>query len=397
MTRAARRWIGAAVALFPLACRADPPPPPPGAIYDWCSSVVLRPDERRREEGARCVAAWTDAEIAAGAELVLLGSYADVERENAATSPTSRCVVPETHRARGRYVADLRARRAEVGGPPLRFVHMHRFDLVSAPLAAEPGFRADFLLTTDRPWREVEAFFAADRSPRCGPDGCRWSHAPGGFEDRARGAWLRDSIDAAGGPGRAESVVYYLARAAQIQNRFWPTAAIADLRNPGYRAWRVALAKRALEVGGYDAIALNQKFHMYRAPYWIGSEKARDVAALRADGDDTLWSAPPRGYGYPEYVTGWVALANDLRAAGVPYAIVDFPAWPWERERADDPSTPARDEGRSIREVAKGARIVLLERHARSDPRGLEAWAAELRAAGVEVFWMDTSCELRRP
>jgi hypothetical protein len=350
----------------------------------------VRPDERRREQGARCVAAWSDEQIAAAAEVVLIGSHNDVDRDNAATVPPTRCAFGETHRARRRYVDALREKRAKAGGAPLRVVHMTRFDLVSAALAAEPGFRADFLTRTDRPWSFVLDFFAADRSPLCGTDGCRWSHAIGAWEDRFQGAWLRDSIDASGGPKRHESVVYYIVRANQVRDRFWPTAAIADLRNPDYRAWRVAMAKRSIEIGGYDAVLLNHNFFMYQQPFWIGTDAIPDVAALRADGD-TRWSAPPRGYGYPEYVEGWVALARDLRAANVPFA-VQLNQWPWLVQNADDPSTTDRDEGRMIRGAASGARIFLLERRARSDVAGLDAFASELRTAGVEVVWTDSLC-----
>jgi len=141
-------------------------------------------------------------------------------------------------------------------------------------------------------------------------------------------------------------------RANQVRDRFWPTAAIADLRNPAYRAWRVALARRSIKIGGYDAVLLNEKFHMYREPYWIGSERAPDVAALREAGDDTLWSAPPNGYGHAEYLEGWLALARDLRAAGVPYALLGVPAGPWVL-RGTETGATARDDQR-IEEVAAG-------------------------------------------
>jgi hypothetical protein len=183
-------------------------------------------------------------------------------------------------------------------------------------------------------------------------------------------------------------------RPAQIEDRFWAIAAIADLTNPAYRAWRVSMALRAIQIGGYDAIELNHKFSQYREPMWIGGPLARDAVELRRLADATLWSAPPIGYGYPEYVRGWAALAKDLRAAGVPYS-VNLQTWPWLVRFSDDPASPA-DEGALVREAVLGARYVLLDRWARADHSGLAAFAAELGRAGVDVVWIDTRCGLMR-
>jgi hypothetical protein len=388
---ARRRAYPAAIALALLA--ALPAPAADEPRFDWCAPVVISPDSRTRANGDRCEAPWSEEAIGrGGARVVQVGGFRDVALPNATAPGGSRCQGPETHRDNARYVARLRAQRAAAGGPPLRIVHATRFDLVADSQAAEPGFRAEFLVPTRRPWSEVLAFFAADRSSRCGVGGCRFTMAYGGWEDRNRGAWLSDSIDRAGGAGRHESVVYYLVRANQVKDRYWPTAALADLRDPAYRAWRVAQAKRALEVGGYDAIAYGHKFHQYREEHWIGGREVPDVAALRRKGDDTFWTAKPVGYGYPEYVQGWVALARDLRAAGVPYAMTTLSTWPWIGPNLDDPSTPAVNEMELIHEVVRGARIVLLERTAVRDQPALEAFAASVAAAGAEVVRIDTRC-----
>lgn len=389
-----RGWLLGVLLVAGFAASAAPIEP--ARQFDWCSEVVVRPDQRRRSDGSGCIIEWPDDAIAAGAGVVLLGDWADTS-EPVFVRPPGACAERQTHADNGRYVARLRALRAKRGGPPLFFVHMHRFELVGDTQAALPGFQADFLLSTDRPWSEVTEFFAKDRSPLCGKEGCRWSDAFGGWEDRGRGTWLRDSIDESGGPRRHESVVYYLVRAAQVQRLFWPTAAIADLRNPAYRAWRVAEAKRALALGGYDAILLNQKFHQYQGEaQWIGGPQARDVAALRKNGDDTLWSAPPRGYGYPEYVQGYAALAADLRAAGVPYQF-EMRAWPWLVREADDPTTPDRDEAQMIRGAALGARIALLDAGRGVDHAGFLNFADELRRAGVRVVIIRPECGFGHP
>jgi hypothetical protein len=358
--------------------------------------VVVRPDEHRREDATgRCVTRWSDEEIAAGARVVMMGSFRDVRAENFASSPPERCQIESTHEARGRYVKRLRDLSADRRGPPLRIVHEHRFDIVAPTLAAEPGFRADFLVSTDRPWKQVLDFYERDRSPLCGLSGCRFSMRPDGAAS-GHELTLDEAIDASGGPKRHESAVFYTGRGGQVQSHYWASAVIADLRNPAYRAWRVKLAAQALEIGGYDAVSLNQKFHMYQKHYWVGSDLFPDPAAVRKATDDNPWTAPPRGYGYPEYVAGWSALAADLRAAGVPYAIDALSAWPWVRDRADDPATRDRDEGRTIRDVVRGARLVLMDK-ARRDPAGLQRWVAELRAAGVEVVPIDTNCGYGRP
>jgi hypothetical protein len=374
------------------AAAEPPPPPPPARAFDWCSGIAVRPDSRQQKVGQTCLPAWSDLEIASGADFVWIGATGDTEKPGPATHPADSCGWPATHRDNAAYVARLRGRRAAQGGPPLRVIHLHRFDLVTDSLAAEPGFRADFLVRTKRPWNEVLAFFAADRSPACGRGGCRFTHAWGGWEDRNQGAWLADWIRRAG--GNPDEHVYYLIRAAQVTDRFSPVAALADLGNPAYRAWRVALAKRAVEVGDYDAVLLNQKFHQYAAPHWIGSPNLPDAAALRAQGDDTFWTAPPDGYDGRAYVAGWAALGRELAQAGVPYA-VDLPGWP-------GPTAPVGPAGGSdaatrVRETARRARFVFLERHAWGDRPGLLAFAEDVAASGAEVVWMDTRCGFKRP
>jgi hypothetical protein len=358
--------------------------------YDWCSPVVVRPD-RTSLVGGVCRHSWTDEEIAQGAELVLLGGEGDVSVSRYARGAT-RCRPMGTFAATRPYIERLRALRAASGGPPLHFVHLNRFDLVADAQAALPGFRPDFLASTDRPWSEVEHFFSGDASPAC-DGGCRFSLAYGGDESRGKGTWLSDRIDAAGGPGRYRSVVYYLALRFGGGRTFWPIAALADLRNPDYRAWRVAEAKRAIEQGGYDAIDLNNKFFQYRRPNWIGSPEVPDVEALERARDEGYWTAPPKGYGYPEYVEGWAALARDLRAAGVPYSVA-LDARTFQGRGADDPSTPEKDEAAEIRSVARGARFVLLGTD--GPPRAVDTALASLDGSGARVFQTAWHCGTRK-
>jgi hypothetical protein len=190
-------------------------------------------------------------------------------------------------------------------------------------------------------------------------------------------------------------VVYYLSDAGPDVRRFWPSAAVADLRNPAYRAWRVAEARRVIATGRFDAVLLNDKFDQYRfeGGHWIGGA-ARDVEALNRIGS-TLWSAPPDGYGYAEYVSGWVALGRDLRRAGVPYAVWTSAA-AWHSRWYDAPETPRVDEQQQILETLRGSRLALVGGPvSASRARELDE---ELRASGSRLVLMDAaraSCLLR--
>lgn len=355
--------------------------------YDWCAPVVVRPDQRR-QEGDRCIGRWTDEEIADGAEVVMLGGFTDVA-EPRFVHLQGQCGPPERHRDIGKYVERLRMLRAARGGPPLFVIHENRFDIVADTQAALPGFDADFLLRTDRPWQEVLDFFQKDRSIGCPVSGCRWSDSMFGHEGREAGPRLRDSIDKVGGRDRYQTVVYNTPAPSANEPVFYPLAALADLRNPKYRAWRVAEAVRAMRDGGYDAIALNQKFtNLIGKVRTIGDEEARDVAAARKS--NPFWTAKPIDYRFADYAAGWVALGKELRAAGVPYAISDLPAYPWF-ERWDDPSSPV-NEWQEIRPILFDAKLVMLERGKWGGPSNFDALVAELRAKGVKVVLVEVGC-----
>lgn len=389
------RVAAVAAALGALGCAdgiqragdAAPPPRPASAGIAGlgrCAPVWSRPD-RDVSDGSRCDPWTAVAEIAAQGGVVLLGSFWDVSEQRTPTPRERRCGGPYTHASNAEFVASVREAQAPEGAPPTAFVHLHRFELVPIPFAALPGFDASFLLRTQRPWDAVLGFFAEDDTSLCRRGGCRWSDDLLGERSGNPGPRLRDLIDRSGGEGAFRSAVYYLPRPGEGRRVFWPTAAIADLRNPAYRAWRVAEARRAVAAGGYDAILLNDKFAQLRRAegHWIGGLKAPDVEALSRTGD-TLWSAPPEGYGLAGYIEGWAALGQDLRAAGVPYAV-----WlgigAWRGRGLDDPATEA-DEGERIRATAGGARLVLLGGEAA--PGEVSRLERELAAGGTRLVAM---------
>ncbi|MCC6642432.1 MAG: hypothetical protein IT386_14825 [Deltaproteobacteria bacterium] len=360
--------------------------------YDWCSSVAVRPDQYFRDK-ATCANSFSDTEIGAGADAVLVGDFTDVASPVVA-APARTCAPTPSHATNAAYVQRLRTARASAGGAPLEIVHMHRFELVPFTLAAQPQFSPVHLLRTARTFPEVTGFFSSDRSAPCLARACRWTDSYAGLEGRDAGRRLRDFVDAKGGTGSHQSAVYYLAR-PDGTGVYYPTSAMADLRSPAYRAWRVQEARNALLVGGYDSVDLNHKLHQYLfGPHWIQSTTVPDVAALDARAD-TFWSAPPTGYGYSEYVQGWYALAVDLRAARVPYSVT-IALRAWLGSSFDDKSTPAVDEAALIRAVMMGARLVLLDYERASTPQvTLDQARREIEAYGPRVIPIDQTCGLR--
>lgn len=379
-------------ALAAPALRAAAQPAAPEVLtpieYDWCSKIVVRPDQRLRED---CSPVWKPEEIAAGAEVVLLGRGNDVTDPVLKVSPDA-CGHVSTHRHNSLYIEKLR-RLSKPGSPTTAYIHMHRFELVTRHLAALPGFDAAFLLSTRRPFDEVTGFFDSDRSPDCRAEGCRWSDDWGARDDGQ--PQLRDLIDAHGAPGRHRSAVYYLNKAGPGVRVFWPVAVVADLTNPGYRAWRVAEAKRAMAAGGYTAIMLNHKLAQYSEPMpFIGRPETPDVTTFN-ERQNAAFTAPFDDYGYPQYVAGWASLARDLRAAGVPYAVALV--GPRIAETADDPSTPYMNEGKLIRETARHARVVLLGKvKSPSAQAEMPATIADLGELGARVIPFELGCGYKR-
>jgi hypothetical protein len=359
--------------------------PARGSELDWCAPLVVRPDTRFVSTNP-CAPWWTPETIGAQADFVFDG----------AAVPSSSTITPA---ASATYHAELRS-AAAAAGRSLVIVLMARFDLVSRYEASAPGFDPAFLVHTAKPWREVTDFFTLDRSPPCACS-CRFDEAPGAsLLDTPPEQRLRGLIDAAGGVGTYEQQVLYGGQPGADGTReaaprlFFATSALADQRNPAYRAWKIGLVRQILAEGDFDAVSLNEKFFQYlpgQPAHWWGGPKAGDVAEY-LDEDDTLWSAPPLGYGYPEYVAGWAALSRDLRDAGVPYTVTLGP-FPWRAGSGyDDPSTPI-DEAASIRTVARHARYVFLDRQAGFTQQEIDAIVADIESLGkATVVHFDDAC-----
>jgi hypothetical protein len=378
-------WLAAPLA---GAAWAEPPVPAqdPGR-FDWCAPVVSRPLLRFSDRAA-CVPRWTPGELAAGVDVVMLGGSEVGEEEDTAGEPCAGSL--DTERYAG-FVKQLKAAAAERGRSPVVVVST-RFDLVGPELAARPGFAPAFLLRSGRPYRQVVDFFEKDASPDCHA-GCRFASARRrhGPDDQDR---IAARVDALAGAGASDSVVWYLVRSSPGQTVFRATTAVADLGNPDYRAFRVAEARRALAELGADAVYLGHKLHQYRrgANHYVASAAAPDVTALNQL-RDTLWSAPPKDYGYTDYVRGWRDLARDLRAGGVPYAVL-LPSALFAGGRYDDLRSLFDDEAEWLREAAEGARVVLLDRSPRVSAARADAIRQKLSAAGAQVVPIDTRCPM---
>jgi hypothetical protein len=363
---------------------------------DWCAPVVVRPDERFYTFTPPCEPWWPDDEIARRADFILDG----FPRPSNSTIPAdgNSCWGAKTMESSRAYHDRLRAAAAGYGRS-LVFVYQARFDLVARTDAGTPGFDPAFLLDAQRSWRQVTDFFTRDRTPSC-VCGCEWSD-DAGAPGQLPGQRMRDLIDAIGGPDTYQHKIFYGGRpssggsAAGAPRRFFGVSAIADQTDPAYRAWRIGHMHDAIDVGGFDVVELNNKFSQYlptEAPSYWGGSQYPNVSTYMAI-DNTPWSSPIQGYGYPEYVAGWAAFADDLDAAGIPFSLTLQP-YIWSANTVyDDPSTPTVNEADVIRAVARRAKYVLLARAPQFDQAALDAIEADIESDGVAtVVIVDAAC-----
>jgi hypothetical protein len=398
---AAARTRAVLAAAVLAAASAWPPAARAVEQLDWCAPIAVRPDARFYTQAPACEPWWPDDEIARRADLVFDGFL------HPSISPVapdaSNCWGPETMASSGAYHARLRALAAGYGRS-LVFVYASRLDLVDRATAGTPGLRPEFLVDTDSSWRSVTDFFVRDRTPTCGC-GCEWSDDASAL-GQAPGQRLRDLIDAVGAPGSYATKVFYGIRpssggsAAGAPRRFFGSSAIADQSNADYRAWRIEHLRDAIETGDYDYVSLNEKFSQYlpgRPEEWFGGDAIPDVAAYVGTADGG-WTAQPRSYGYLQYLAGWIAFADDLEAAGIPFSVTLTP-FPWAADTLyDDASTPDVDEAELVKAVARRTPLVLLTRAAQFDDAEHAAIVADIESAGTaHVVTIDPRCGYGSP
>ena len=332
---------------------------------------------------------------------IVSGTYFTVGSAFEATAPDMVWENVTLCRSNGETTASTAAYRRTVTGGTA--IHAARFDLVPAPLMSTDGFDPDFLLTTTTPWANVTGFFTGDSSAACSgvPGTCTWSDNFGanGAAPFSSPYRLRDLIDAAGGDYRTN--VYYLPK--DPITAYYPSAALADLTNADYRAWRVAEAQRGIAAGAYDMVMLNHKLCQWHFDNqnWLGGDLGTfcgesgalitTVSLLHAAGSQ-LWSAQPTGHGYTDWVQGWHAMAQDLAAASVPFAVYISTQVLTRIDKYDDPATAGVNEAALIRDVAENyADLVILDREGGNRRHSLKVENG-LRALGVNVLVVDEAC-----
>lgn len=292
--------------------------------------------------------------------------------------------------------------RAAVGGS--RAIAATRFDLIAVPLASQAGFQHEFILETATPWASVTDFFDLDASADCS-GGCSWSDNYDGRTELGFGSpyRLRDLIDADGGDYRTKA--YYISKST-TETDYGPLAGLADLTNAAYRAWRVADAQALLATGAYEYVTLSHKFCQYRfgQENWLNGTLASNCGETAGVVDDVtklhdagshMWTAEPTDYGWSEYVQGWAAMADDLKAAGVPF-VVHLNASYWlSPSTYDDPATVGINEATLITDTAEDDASIVVMDHDTGDgkARGVSLRVKRmLEAAGREVLVVDLRC-----
>lgn len=309
------------------------------------------------------------------------------------------------------------------GGDPPKFSIYLRPDLVDWATMQVSGFDETFLVqTSDR--AAFDSWLALT-----GGASWSWSYVVNGKDvytsgsdlgggARQGGVRVLDQIATLG--GTPTTYAYYMTRPTAYP--FYPDAAIADLTNSSYRAWRIALAQLLYAQSGVDYIEVSSKFGQHQANtyavdfcatpedarqmYLGNANKCGDNLACTGSGtpsacctaldtgtcqsEESTWTGDLEGagYGYAEYVEGLRLFVAELKAAGVPYAW-NSNGGEWKPSghsagygctgaatpaacctgagtgtcpRWDDASTVA-DERNSLREMFDGAAFVILSRN----------------------------------
>lgn len=314
---------------------ASAAPPSRAAAADWGAAIAVRPTARFLDAKS-CRFLWSADELAADVDVVFLSAEGAID--SGARPPwRAPCI---DHWASGienddaslanlgRLIAATDARRPK-GRPRIEWILSLRFDLVLDTDAAQPGFDASFLADTRTPWSETLSFVEGAGPETCGAQGCRVVEHAGSYGDAdcPKNACLRARIDAsAGAAGAYQRKVYYLR--TNHHPKYFLASALADARNAAYRRWRVGLAREAIARTKAQYVLLGDKFSQWNPAiepdggrHFARSAAYPDLASVRAKGATDFFSAQPDGLGWAEYVEGWTAIARDLDAAGVPFAV----------------------------------------------------------------------------
>ncbi len=245
---------------------------------------------------------------------------------------------------------------------------MSRTDLIGERDQADnPVFDAS--VRTATPWGDVMEFFG---------------ESPGTFKP---GGLFQESV-------------HYLSRPLTPNSTVISTALLARLDDDRHRRWFVNRARRLTGDPGatFETVALNHKLHQYNYQstdgWWVGSADFPDYATW-VTRDDTIWSGEPIGYGFFEYLRGWMLFSRELAAKRVPFHVLPNARW-WDEANVDLPGYP--DTLYKLQDAALRASILFLETSPKSGWGWQEAEYVKvanlLRARGKTVVEIDSDAGL---
>lgn len=297
---------------------------------------------------------------------------------------------------------------------------------------------------------------AANQSPdKCGFNFCysgtQWEPSEGGSACTTH-RMDKYLVALGGGPTEYQTKVHYFPHQSGIvatnehaKKRPWGSSVLMDLANPAYREWYATRLARMFGVisNRIDSFTLTWKPGQYfcresasgsdcgpahnlacarayrDSEQWIGGDGTAMCGAAGgstialthseyiADGD-TPWSAQPTSYKWTDYVQGFRAITDLLRARQVPYSIA-LTLSPWwsvneggiwdgpnncgpsgtsECSFNDDPTTSAVNENDETLAIFRGAKRVFFNSGSTNvyDRTAIPRMVADLQSHGVEVI-----------
>lgn len=392
----------------PIITTPPPPPPPVRTTYDWCASIVIRPDTFISGPPT-CTTRLSKVEVAQ-ANIVYMSGEFNVAASEVSTNPPLRFQLHDSSNSSNtstcwydgykkpsnikKFTDELKTLRSS-GLPPLISIYAARFDLVTSPESQVAGFKSSWAVDSATPWTTFQSFITTDRSsPDC-INGCRWSDSDQASNPALDGAdigyRLRDALDRSGGPNTYQKKVYYLTRGYPGKTVFYPNGLLMRQNNAEYQVWAVTRVKKEMGEAGSTYVELNNKFFQYKGSKYIGNYPGGLSNWNRID--DSYFTGELLNYGLAEYVAGWRGMANELKRQGVPYSVT---VGQWYAKTGgstsdyyDDPSTPTINEADTIRSVIYDADLVLLD----GTQGSLDAIKAEILSHGDPIIIeVNTGC-----
>jgi len=280
------------------------------------------------------------------------------------------------------------------GGQRPIIVQSVRWDLVTWPEMQLDGFQRSFLVETPTAdFTAFEAWLNDDRSTPC-PSGCSWTYSDRGSStswiNRDEGIRVSDFLTTLGGD--PEGYAYYMTR--PDDDPLYPTAVVADQNDSAYRAWKLAHVQSLMAESGADMVHLNHKLSQYTGPNDGWNNYVLHADNCGGNTVDEFFSGTcgahftsggfaanveAAGYGRAQYIAGWYAIGQELRAAGIRYFVNtngNFLSTNWY----DESSTGGVNENDLVRDTVYGASLVWITDGNETNEANLRA---ELASRGI--------------